>query len=121
MPLLISFVFQTLFITIIIITALGFGIKIPLHYFFILVPLGDLLSILPLTLNGIGIREGCYVFFLHMGGADTSTSLAFALLCLVVVWGVSLIGGAVYLFGNFGPGVNVRILYQELKNIEVKT
>jgi len=96
-PLFISFVFQTLFIGIIILVGRGFGIKIPLSYFFIFVPLADLLSVLPITLNGMGIREGCYVFFLHLGGIETSTALAFSLLCLLVVWSVSLLGGIVYL------------------------
>jgi hypothetical protein len=120
-PILISFLFQTLFILIIILVGWGFGIKVPLYYFFIFVPLGDLLSILPITLNGIGVREGCYVFFLHLGGVNTSTALAFSLLCLVVVWGVSLLGGIVYLFGNFDGKVISSASVRSLKEMEVET
>ncbi len=100
-PILISFLFQTTFVFIIILVGRGFGIRVPFYYFFIFVPLGDLLSIIPVTMNGIGLREGCYVFFLHLKGIDTSVALAFSLICLIVVWGVSLLGGLVYLFGNF--------------------
>ena len=121
-PILISFLFQTIFIFIIVLVGWGFGIKVPFYHFFIFVPLGDLLSILPITLNGIGLREGCYVFFLHLKGIDTSVALAFSLICLVVVWGVSLLGGLVYLFGNFDrKEVISSVSVQSLKEVEVKT
>jgi glycosyltransferase 2 family protein len=120
-PLFISFVFQTLFISIIILVGRGFGIKIPVSYFFIFVPLADILSVLPITLNGMGIREGCYVFFLNLGGVDTSTALAFSLLCLVVVWSVSLLGGVVYLLGDFEVKVKDHLSAQPIEDVEVKS
>jgi uncharacterized membrane protein YbhN (UPF0104 family) len=120
-PLFISFVYQTLFISIIIMVGRGFGIKIPVSYFFIFVPLADLLSVLPVTLNGMGIREGCYVFFLHLGGISNSIALAFSLLCLVVVWSVSLLGGVVYLLGNFEANVKDHISAQPIEEVEAKS
>lgn len=120
-PLLISFAIQTLFSVVAILVGTGFGLHIPLQYFFIFVPLGDLLGVLPISFNGIGVREGCYVYFLHQIGVPTPTAVAFSFLCTGVVWSVSLLGGLVYLFGTNEKRMRALIPDQSLKDIEAGT
>lgn len=67
-----------------------------LPYFFLLIPVVHLISMLP-SLNGLGIREVAYVYFLksHIG---TEKAAAIGILWLALLIFLSLIGGLIYLF-----------------------
>lgn len=67
-----------------------------LPYFFLLIPVVHLISMLP-SLNGLGIREVAYVYFLksHIG---TEKAAAVGILWLALLIFLSLIGGLIYLF-----------------------
>ena len=75
--------------------SLALGAHAPLMYFFLLVPVVHLVSMLP-SLNGLGIREGAYVYFL---GPYIGKEYAFALgiLWLGLLFLLSILGGIVYL------------------------
>jgi len=60
------------------------------------------------------------MFFSSPGGISNSTALAFSLLCLVVVWSVSLLGGVVYLLGNSQANVKDQIPAQPIEAVESK-
>lgn len=80
------------------ILALSLSIDLPLYIFLILIPVIGAVSSLP-SLNGLGIREGAFVYFFK---DFMKPELAFALSILFlsqVVIG-SIIGGLVYLFGG---------------------
>ncbi len=70
-------------------------LSIPPGYFFLFFPLVTLLSALPLSFSGIGVREGGYVFFLKIVGIEKEQALAMGLLWTGVVMGAGLIGGLV--------------------------
>lgn len=63
---------------------------------FVILPLIVTLSMLP-SLNGLGIREGAFVYFLG-GTIGKRSALAFSLLWLALLGMQSLIGGIYYLF-----------------------
>ncbi len=64
-------------------------------YFFLLVPVVHLISMLP-SLNGLGIREMGYVYFLkNYIGSDRAAGLGILWLGLLLL--LSLIGGVIYL------------------------
>ncbi|HEV3260368.1 MAG TPA: lysylphosphatidylglycerol synthase transmembrane domain-containing protein [Gemmataceae bacterium] len=77
------------------------GAPVPGPYYWILVPMVTLLTLVPLSLNGMGLREWGMVLFLRpLGvGAGTALSLAFLWFCVFTV--SSLLGAAVYLWGSF--------------------
>ena len=77
---------------------------IPASYYWILVPMVTLLTLLP-SLNGIGIREGGMILFLGPLGVEESTALTLSFLWFSVFTAVSLGGAAIYLFGNFARPV----------------
>jgi uncharacterized membrane protein YbhN (UPF0104 family) len=60
--------------------------------------LATLASTIPLTVNGLGFREGTYVWALGAYGVSHAAALAFALLMLASLLGASALGGLVYLF-----------------------
>ena len=90
-----SVVGQSASILVLYAMALALGAHAPLVYFFLLVPVVHLVSMLP-SLNGLGIREGAYVYFL---GPYIGKEYAFALgiLWLGLLFLLSILGGIVYL------------------------
>ncbi|MGH7803097.1 MAG: lysylphosphatidylglycerol synthase transmembrane domain-containing protein [Candidatus Binatia bacterium] len=78
--------------------ASGLHLAIPATYFFIFGPLVNIFSSLPISVNGLGIREGGYVFFLTHVGVARESAIAFALLYFGIVLASGLIGGVIILF-----------------------
>jgi uncharacterized membrane protein YbhN (UPF0104 family) len=66
-----------------------------------MVPMVTLLTLLPISLNGMGVREAGTILFLAPLGVARSTALSLAVLWFAVFTTASLLGGAVYLFGRF--------------------
>jgi len=93
----ISLVFQILsVITAAYVISLSLGLRIPLPYFFLFCPIIGMLSMLPISLNGIGVREGAYLFFFTKIGVSDAQSVSMSLIIYAMALVVSLIGGVVY-------------------------
>jgi len=71
-------------------------VRIPGTFFLIFAPLTNLASALPVSWNGLGVRESAYVFFLARVGVASEAAVALALLWLGVVLVGGAIGGIVY-------------------------
>jgi uncharacterized membrane protein YbhN (UPF0104 family) len=72
------------------------GLDIPWSYGFILYPLVGIFSALPISFNGIGLREGGYLFLLTQIGVSSEKAIAVGLLWFLVIVLDSLIGGVLY-------------------------
>ena len=81
--------------------ARSLNIHIPLSYYFVFYPLTTLAGFMIPSLNGLGIREGAYIYFLSKISINSDQGLAFSLGWLVILLFTSIIGGIVYLFGDF--------------------
>ncbi len=75
----------------------GVGLDFPLQVYLVLVPPVILLTILPISLAGWGVREGAMVGFFLLVGADKSVILTFSILYGLVALTASLPGLIVYL------------------------
>jgi len=92
-----SFVVQFIVIGIVFILGSCIGIETSIFYYFIFVPLIILLSFLPISLNGIGIREWAFVFFFSTVGASKVEAISLSLSFFFVTIAASLFGGLSYL------------------------
>jgi uncharacterized membrane protein YbhN (UPF0104 family) len=90
-------VFHTMQVGSQVLLAWALGIKVPAAFFFIFVPVVNILGMLPVSFSGIGIREGGYWFFLSQVGVDRATAVALGLLSSVVVLLTGVTGGLVFL------------------------
>ncbi len=81
--------------------AQGLGIEIALPYLAIAVPMVSLLTLLPISLNGMGVREWGTTLFLTPLGVPGDSAVILAFLWFAVYLTVSVLGGLVYLFGHF--------------------
>lgn len=80
--------------------ARALGLPVPLLAFFVIVPTVMLFASLPITLNGLGIRELGFVAFLGAQGTPPSESAVFAFLVFVLPLVFALAGGALFLAGG---------------------
>jgi uncharacterized protein (TIRG00374 family) len=87
---------QSVSIFVLYLMAVALGARASLIYFYLLVPVVQLLSMLP-SLNGLGIREGAYIYFLtpYIG---RESAAALGVLWLGVLFLLSLAGGVIYFF-----------------------
>ncbi|MBN1237367.1 MAG: flippase-like domain-containing protein, partial [Gammaproteobacteria bacterium] len=79
-------------------TARAVGIALPAVSFFVVVPLAVIASMVPVSLNGLGLREGAFVGLLQLLGVAASVAGAFALLARLVDFVVAAIGGLIFAF-----------------------
>ena len=67
-------------------------------YFCIFVPLITLAKAIPISIFGIGIRDGCYVFFFAQAGVAAEKALALAMVYVFTTILYSLFGGIIFMF-----------------------
>jgi|GEM_PF-58587 len=74
--------------------ALGLGI--PPISFFLIVPLATFVMMLPISINGIGVRESTFVFFFGAFAVSSAAAIAFSWIVYGMVVIQGLLGGIVY-------------------------
>jgi glycosyltransferase 2 family protein len=62
------------------ILARGLGLETPLATFMLLVPIANVAASLPITINGLGVREAAYLVLFAMAGVDKHDAIALSLL-----------------------------------------
>jgi len=95
----ISVVFHCTQILLHAVMANAVGAQIPLATLFVVIPLVNIASSLPISWNGLGVRENSYIYFLTATPALVSAeqAAAFGALWLLAVTATSAIGGIVAL------------------------
>jgi len=94
--LLLSFAIQFLSVVVMWLAALAIGIQAPFFIFLIFIPIVNLTIMIPLTINGFGLREGVYYLLFTQIGQPPETSVILSLLNFLVVTLASLPGGVAY-------------------------
>ena len=98
---LLSILMQVLVVLCHVGVGMALGIDLPLWYYFVFYPSVAVLGFVTPSINGIGIREWAYTYFLTFMGVENSTALAFAIIWLGMITLLSLLGGVVYTLGHF--------------------
>jgi len=73
------------------------GLDLPFSFCLIVYPLVGTFAAIPVSLNGLGLREGGYVYLLAAVGIGTEMGVAFGLLLFLIVALDSMIGGVLFL------------------------
>ena len=76
--------------------ALSLGIKIGFVYFCLFLPIIGAISLLPIALGGLGLREGLFVFYFAKVGVIQQLALAMSLLSFSFVVFYGALGGIFY-------------------------
>jgi uncharacterized protein (TIRG00374 family) len=99
--LFLSVLLQVGVITCHIFIAKSLSLQIPLSYYLIFYPLTTIAGFLIPSLNGLGVREGAYIYFLKKVNIGSEQALAFSICWLIVLLMTSVIGGVIYMVGDF--------------------
>ena len=83
--------------------SLSIGQEIPFVYFSFLLPIIWLAIMLPISISGLGVREGLFLFLFGIVGMPGQSAIAISLLWLTFVYGQSLIGGFLFLTDRGHP------------------
>jgi uncharacterized membrane protein YbhN (UPF0104 family) len=90
-----------------IIIAQAMGMDVPIVAMFVIIPVATVVMMLPVSINGIGLREAVFVMFFGLFGITSDQSIAFAWIAYGFVLAQGLLGGLVF------AG---RLLYREPMN-----
>jgi len=96
--LIISLANQILAISINWIMAEGLHIDVPLFYFLLFIPVVTLISMIPISLNGMGLREYAFVSLFGSIGVDREAAVALGLLSSMTIFLSAIPGGMIYIF-----------------------
>ncbi len=76
--------------------SLSLSLDVPIIYYFIIVPVALTILIVPFSINGIGLREGIFVYLLAGLGVSSSDAIAFSLLSFILLLTQAVIGGIIF-------------------------
>jgi hypothetical protein len=77
--------------------ARALGVSLPLSVWFAVVPLVALAMVVPVSINGVGVREGGLALMLKPAGVPTDAAVAIGLLWFLATIVTGLIGGVLFL------------------------
>lgn len=81
---------------------IGLSLNVPAIYYGVAAPMVTLFTLIPISLNGMGLREGAMVLFLTPAGVASADAITLAFLWFLVQSTTSVFGAVPYLFGRFG-------------------
>ena len=98
LSLVISFIFQSNIVLLNKLYCDALNIEIPLSFLYIVIPMIYLTEAIPIAINGLGLREGAFVFFFYQGGYGKEEGLAVALLVITIRYMFTMmVGGSMFL------------------------
>ena len=83
------------------------GLDVPYSFCLIVYPLVGTFAAIPVSLNGLGLREGGYIYLLAVIGIGSEKGIAFGLLLFLIVALDSLVGGVLFLLQKSPKAVGV--------------
>ncbi len=88
--------------------ARALGLEIAPGAFFYLIPLTALVTMIPIALNGLGLREGAYAVIFTQVGITAEAAVATSIAATLCTIGISLVGGILYFTGPIRIGNPLR-------------
>jgi uncharacterized protein (TIRG00374 family) len=94
---LLSFVFQLNIVAINKVYTMSLGIDVPFGTLLVIIPLIYLTELLPISINGLGVRESAFGFFFVLIGHTVEEGLAVSLLVIGMRYLTGAVGGVLLL------------------------
>jgi uncharacterized membrane protein YbhN (UPF0104 family) len=98
---LLSLIVQVVGAAVVWLVALSLSLDVPFTYCCVLSPMIALLTLLPVSLNGMGVREAGVVLYLAPLGVPQASAMTLAFLWFLVMMAAGVCGGVVYLICRF--------------------
>jgi glycosyltransferase 2 family protein len=78
--------------------ALSLHLEISFITFILFMPVIEIIRLIPITIQGIGVREGLFIFFFGNVGISNSDAVLLATIIYLIPSVIGIFGGGVYLF-----------------------
>ncbi len=77
---------------------IGKAFRLQIHFldYFIFIPIVLLIQIIPITINGLGLREGSYIEIFKFYGISPQTAFSFSIVDWAFVLVLGIVGGIIY-------------------------
>jgi uncharacterized membrane protein YbhN (UPF0104 family) len=95
--LLLAFAFQLNVVVINKVYTLALGIDVSFSLLLVIIPLIYLTEALPISINGLGVRESAFAFFFVMNGLTVEEGIAVSLLIVAERYLLGILGGSLLL------------------------
>ncbi len=92
-----SFCIQLLNILVYILLADSLGINAHWGYFFLFFPIVTVISMLPISFNGLGMREGLFIYLFSKIEIPSAQAFSLSLSWFFIVTCISLLGGLIFM------------------------
>jgi len=100
--LLFSIIFQLMMIICIFLMGLAIGETTDFFYYLLFIPIVWVVSLLPISLNGLGTREGTFVYLFSLIGMSSESATLLSILNLLLLVLQGLLGAIVFLLDQNG-------------------
>ena len=91
-----------------VVTGFAMNLDLGVILIFAFIAIVDLIRMLPITPNGLGLREGARVLLLGQVGITQERALMFSLLSFAPLLLLAIIGGIIYIFHGRIQGTSAR-------------
>jgi len=95
---LLSFIVQVTLALVWFTCAVGIKVTTSVSYYFLYIPVIGVLTMIPITIGGLGLRENLFVSFFTALGVEPDKAVAISILYLIVNLIFALLGGVAFLF-----------------------
>lgn len=92
-----SVIYQALYVVSVNLLALSLDIHLPVSFYFLFIPIVLAVGMAPISLNGLGVREGAWVLLFTQAGVPAAEALSMSVLNTLMITAVSMVGGIFYL------------------------
>ena len=106
--LLLSFLSRVLWVYACYFVARAFSLKIGLPALFVVVPIVELVRMIPVSISGIGLREAAFAVMLKQFGVEYSLGVSFGIIVYVIFFIFALLGGVLYGLGSLRKAQTAR-------------
>jgi len=76
--------------------ALSLGIKVNIIYFFVFLPMIGAITLLPISIGGLGLRDATTIYFFAKVGVSKDLAFAMSLVAFFFIFIYAILGGLVY-------------------------
>ena len=97
---LITILFQLSGITATYLIGISIGCTTTFYYYLMLLPIVWLISMIPITLNGLGLRESAFVFLFVSVGMNKEAAVSISILVFLLAVGQGLLGSIFFIFNK---------------------
>jgi glycosyltransferase 2 family protein len=105
--LLLAFAFQLNVVVINKVYTLALGIDVDFRLLLVIIPLIYLTEALPISINGLGVRESAFAFFFVMNGLTVEEGIAVSVLIVAERYVLGFLGGSLLLTSLVSPRLKV--------------